>query len=192
MFFASEDVSSSESYWTLAVSGLIQSRNESTSLFLLAPCFYHVWINLRFFLRVDEDVGFPAVSGCHQIRGFLNRTAHGFLRWAALHSISLMSRSSWGATPCWEFSLTSQSNSGFDWTLKLSVFQQLRRRWQVSIDLFTTSPLLPFLGSVPQSQFSWDGASSPTMRWVASVCFASIMCWFLRFSYSSASPLGSS
>ena len=38
----------------------------------------------------------------------------------------------------------------------------------------TTSPLLPLLGSVPQSQCSWDGASSPTMRWVAGVCFSSI------------------
>ena len=38
----------------------------------------------------------------------------------------------------------------------------------------TTSPLLPFLGSVPHSHFSWDGAYSPTMRWVAGVCFAFI------------------
>ena len=45
---ASEDVSSSESYWTLSVSGLLQPRNESTSFSHLAPCFYHEWINLRF------------------------------------------------------------------------------------------------------------------------------------------------
>ena len=38
---ASEDVSSSESYWTLSVSGLLQPRNVSTSLSQLAPCFYH-------------------------------------------------------------------------------------------------------------------------------------------------------
>ena len=56
-----------------------------------------------------------------------------------LHSIPLMSRSSGAATPCWEFFLSSQSNSGFEWTLKLSVFQQLRIRWQVSIGLFATS-----------------------------------------------------
>ena len=66
----SEDVSSSESYWTLSVSGLIQPRNESTSLSQLAPCFYHEWINLRFLPRVDEVAGLPAVSGGHQIRGF--------------------------------------------------------------------------------------------------------------------------
>ena len=39
---------------------------------------------------------------------------------------------------------------------------------------FTTSPLLTLLVSVPQSQCSWDGESSPTMRWVAGICFSSI------------------
>ena len=38
---ASEDVSSSECYWTLSISGLLQPRNLSTSLSQLAPCFYH-------------------------------------------------------------------------------------------------------------------------------------------------------
>ena len=52
---ASEDVSSSESYWTLSVSRLLHPRNESTSFSQLAPCFYHEWINLRFLARVDED-----------------------------------------------------------------------------------------------------------------------------------------
>ena len=52
---ASEVVSSSESYWTLSVSGLLQPGNESTSFSHLAPCFYHEWINLRFLARVDED-----------------------------------------------------------------------------------------------------------------------------------------
>ena len=52
---ASEDVSSSESYWTLSVSGLLQPRHESTGFSPLAPCFYHEWINLRFLARVDED-----------------------------------------------------------------------------------------------------------------------------------------
>ena len=47
--------SSSESYWTLSVSGLLQAGNESTSFSQLAPCFYHEWIYLRFLARVDED-----------------------------------------------------------------------------------------------------------------------------------------
>ena len=40
--------SSSESYWTLSVSGLLQPGNESTSFSQLAPCFYHEWIYLHF------------------------------------------------------------------------------------------------------------------------------------------------
>ena len=52
---AAEDVSSSESYWILSVSGLLQPRNESTSFPQLAPCFYHEWIHLQFLARVDED-----------------------------------------------------------------------------------------------------------------------------------------
>ena len=45
---ASGVVSSSESYWTLSVSGLLQPGNESTSFSQLAPCFYHEWIYLHF------------------------------------------------------------------------------------------------------------------------------------------------
>ena len=52
---ASGVVFSSESYWTLSVSGLLQPGNESTSFFQLAPCFYHEWIYLCFLARVDED-----------------------------------------------------------------------------------------------------------------------------------------
>ena len=52
---ASGVVSSSESYWTLSVSELLQPGNESTSFSQLAPCFYHEWIYLRFLARVDED-----------------------------------------------------------------------------------------------------------------------------------------
>ena len=52
---AAEDFSSSQSYWTLSVSGLLQPRNESTSFSQLAPGLYHEWIHLRFLARVDED-----------------------------------------------------------------------------------------------------------------------------------------
>ena len=45
---ASGVVSSSESYWTLSVSGLLQPGNESTSFSQLAPCFYHEWVYLLF------------------------------------------------------------------------------------------------------------------------------------------------
>ena len=48
-------VSSSESYWALSVSRLLQPGNESTSFSQLAPCFYHEWIYLQFLARVEED-----------------------------------------------------------------------------------------------------------------------------------------
>ena len=52
---ASVVISSSESYWILSVSGLLQPGNESTSFSQLAPCFYHEWIYPLFLARVDED-----------------------------------------------------------------------------------------------------------------------------------------
>ena len=52
---ASGVVSSSESYWNLSVSGLLQPGNESTSFSQLALCFFHEWIYLHFLARVDED-----------------------------------------------------------------------------------------------------------------------------------------
>ena len=52
---ASVVISSSESYGTLSVSGLLQPSNESTSFSQLAPCFYHEWIYPLFLVRVDED-----------------------------------------------------------------------------------------------------------------------------------------
>ena len=52
---ASVVISSSESYWTLSVSGLLQPGNESTSFSQLAPCFYHEWVYPLFLARVDEE-----------------------------------------------------------------------------------------------------------------------------------------
>ena len=48
-------ISSSESYWILLVSGLLQPGNESTSFSHLAPCFYHEGIYPHFLARVDEN-----------------------------------------------------------------------------------------------------------------------------------------
>ena len=52
---ASVVISSSESYWTLLVSELLQPDNESTGFSHLSPCFYHEGIYPLFFARVDED-----------------------------------------------------------------------------------------------------------------------------------------
>ena len=70
----------------------------------------------------------------------LNQTAQDFLRWAELHSISLLPQFIMGRNNVLVDSLShSHQVLGSEWTLKLSVFQQLRRKWPVSIDLFATS-----------------------------------------------------
>ena len=70
----------------------------------------------------------------------LGRTAHDLLRWAERHSISLLPQFIMRRnTVLTNFVLSSQSILGSVWTLKLSGYQQLRRRWPVSPDLFPPS-----------------------------------------------------
>ena len=70
----------------------------------------------------------------------LNWTAQDLLRWAERHSISLLPQFIMGCNNVLADSLSRPNQIlGSKWTLKLSVFQQLRRRWPVSIDLFATS-----------------------------------------------------
>ena len=70
----------------------------------------------------------------------LNRTAQDLLRWAECHSITLLPQFIMGRNNVLADALSRPNQIlGSEWTLKLSVFQQLRRRWPVSIDLFTTS-----------------------------------------------------
>ena len=166
---ASVDVSSSESYWTLSVSGLLQPRNVSASFSQLAPCFYHEWINLRILARVDEDavlsdsahsggaatdavvpvcpssglgpfrfrsscvVVFGDPPGSFLVVGPRAARARQLAR-AGVSPAQLVVR----LLRC---RLGSRLNPflGSEWTRNLLVFQQLRRRWPVSIDLFATS-----------------------------------------------------
>ena len=85
--------------------------------------------------------------------------------------------SSWGATPCWRFfSLVSIQF----WvrvdpeTVSVSAASEKVAGVNRPVCNLTTSPLLTLCVSVPQSQCSWDGGSSPTMRWVAGICFSSL------------------
>ena len=165
---ASEDVSSSESYWTLSVSGLLQPRNESTSFSHLAPCFYHEWINLRFLARVDEHAVLSDCSfrgwGCGCGRSGCSSSGLGPLRFRSSCAVVFgdptgsflvvgpraaraRQLAQAGVSPArlvvWLFRcrLGSRLNPfrGSEWTLNLLVFQQLRWRWPVSIDLFATT-----------------------------------------------------
>ena len=153
---ASEDVSSSESYWTLSVSGLLQPSTESTSFSHLAPCFYHEWINLRFLARVDEHavLSDSAHSGGAAADAVVPVALHW--AWVRLDSEALVRWSSeirqdlfwwwdheWlelvqlaraGVSPArlmvrlFRCRLGSRLNPfrGSEWTLNLSVFQRLR------------------------------------------------------------------
>ena len=70
----------------------------------------------------------------------LNWTAQDLLRWAERHSISLLLQFIMGRNNVLADSLSRPNQIlGSEWTLRLSVFQQLQRRWLVSIDLFATS-----------------------------------------------------
>ena len=99
----------------------------------------------------------------------LNQTAQDLLRWVELHSISLLSQFIMGHNNVWADSLSRPHQVlGSEWAVKLCVFQQLWRKWPVSIDLFTTSLnhcCLPYF-----SLFR----SSPTVGWVAGVCLSSL------------------
>ena len=90
----------------------------------------------------SEDVSSSESCGIRGAPGprFLNWTAHGLLRWAERHSISLMPQFIMGRnTMLANFFSRLDPILGSGWTLNLSVFQKLRRRWPVSIALFATS-----------------------------------------------------
>ena len=70
----------------------------------------------------------------------LNQTAQDLLRWAELHSVTLLPQFIMGRNNVLADALSRPNQIlGSEWTLKLSVFHQLRKRWPVSIDLFATS-----------------------------------------------------
>ena len=86
-----------------------------------------------------DSAGLPAESGAPDPL-FLNQTAQGLLRWAERHPISLLPQFIMGRTTVLATSFSCLNPIlGSEWTLTLSVFQQLRRRWPVSVDLFATS-----------------------------------------------------
>ena len=70
----------------------------------------------------------------------LNQTAQDLLRWAELHSVTLLPQFIMGRNNVLADALSRPNQiRGSEWTLKLSVFHQLQKRWPVSIDLLATS-----------------------------------------------------
>ena len=70
----------------------------------------------------------------------LNQTAQELLRWAEAHSIMLLPQFIMERNNVLADALSRPNQIlGSEWTLKISVFNQLCMRWPVMIDLFATS-----------------------------------------------------
>ena len=143
---ASVVISSSESYWTLSVSGLLQPGNGSTSFSQLAPCFYHEWIYPFFLAIVDEDavLSDSARSGCSssalgplRFRGssavvFGDPTGSFLVVGPRAARACQLARPGVSPVDLWSdssnvsWSLVLTFFRGSEWTLNLSGFQQLR------------------------------------------------------------------
>ena len=160
---ASVVISSSESYWTLLVSGLLQPGNESTSFSHLAPCFYHEGIYPHFLARVDEDAvlsdsahsGGTAVDAVVPValhRSWVRLDSQALVRWSseirrdlfwwwAHERLEFVSSLGWGFSPV---DLWSDS-SYVDWAL-VSTFSGFR----VAPEPFGVSAASVKVGGVPR------------------------------------------
>ena len=69
----------------------------------------------------------------------LNQTAQELLRWAELHSSTLLPQFIMGRNVLTDALSRPNQILSSEWTLKHLVFLQLRKRWPVAIDLFATS-----------------------------------------------------
>ena len=93
-----------------------------------------------------------------------------------------------------DFFLSSQSNSRFRVdpdTVSVSAASEKVTGVNRPVRNLTRSPLLTLFFSIPRLQCSWDRGSSPTIEWVAGVCFSSLCADSCDSVKSSARPLGS-
>ena len=109
----------------------------------------------------------------------LNSIAQRILRWAESLPVVLAPQFIMGRNNVLADSLSRPNQiSGSEWTLKTEVFQDLRKRWPVSIDLFATSlnhQYCPYFFSVPRSERAGHGCSAPELARVAGVCLSSLV-----------------
>ena len=108
----------------------------------------------------------------------LNSIAQRILRWAESLPVVLAPQFFMGLNDVLTDSL-SRTNQilGSEWILKSEVFQDLCKRWPVSIDLFATSesPVLSIFFCVSRSERSGHGCSAPVLEWVAGVYLSSLV-----------------
>ena len=115
-------------------------------------------------------------GGTHSL--LLNSIAHRILRWAESLPVLLSPQFIMGRHNVLADSLSRPNQvQGSEWTLKLEVFQELRKRWPVSIDLFATSKSLLFsiFFSLPRSERSGNRCSSQELVWVAGICLSTLV-----------------
>ena len=118
-------------------------------------------------------------GGTHSI--LLNSIAQRILRWAEDLPVVISPQFIMGKHNVLADSLSRPNQIlGSEWTLKQEVFQDLCRRWPVSIDLFATSQ--NYRCSIYFSPYhdhsalrTENGCSSSELGWVAGVCLSSLV-----------------
>ena len=124
-----------------------------------------------------NSAGLPAESGGHHVCGIEPDSAGSPALGGAPFNFSPTSIY-YGTQQCvGRLSLSSTSGSGFrvePETACVSTTSEKMAGVDRPICNLSKSPLLTLFFSVPRSQCSWDGCSSPTVGWVAGVCLSSI------------------
>ena len=112
-------------------------------------------------------------------RSLLNSIAQRILRWSEILPVQLTPQFIIGSHNVLADSLSRPNQVlGSEWTLKAEVFQELRRRWPVSIDLLATSlnhQCCPIFFTIPRSERSGYGCPAPELGWVAGVCLSTLV-----------------
>ena len=108
----------------------------------------------------------------------LNQTAQDLLRWAELHSVTLLPQFYYGPQQCSSGRpISPKPNSGlrvdFE-TLGISSASEEMASVNRPICNLSQSPLYTIFFSLPRSQFHRDRCSSPTVEWVTGVCLSSL------------------
>ena len=108
----------------------------------------------------------------------LNAIAQRILHWVEALPVALALQFIMGRHNVLADSLSHPNQIlGSEWALKTEVFQDLRKRWPVSIDLchLTQSPMLSIFFTIPRSERLSYGCSAPELEWVAGVCLSSLV-----------------
>ena len=108
----------------------------------------------------------------------LNAIVQRILRWAESRQVTLAPQFIMGRHNVLADSLSCPNQVlGSEWTFKTEVFQELRKRCPLTIDLVATSlsPMFNIFFSVPRSERLCDRCSAPELEWVAGICLSTLV-----------------